>query len=424
MSHAAWDHRPKTAIMHYAAPPVVGGVEGVIEAHLRTFVHQGWPVKMIAGRGDSDALPEEVGFLRIPRIDTQHPEIAQISSQLEEGNVPPTFEGTVSHLVERLRPELDTFDNLIVHNIFTKRFNLPLTAALFELLDDGVVPHCIAWCHDIGWTSDHSLPNLHEAYPWDLLRTYREDLTYVVVSKGRQRELADLFDRSPNEIQVIYDGVDPSFLLGLTEEGWRLVDRLDLLASSLILLMPVRVTQAKNIELAIQVVAALRARDCGVKLVLTGPPDPHDEDSMAYFRELQALRSELGVEDEMRFVFESGPDSNEGFTIGMEVVADLFRVSDVVFMPSHREGFGMPVLEAGLVGKPIVCTDVPAAREIGGEDVTLIDPAGDPEQIAEQILTLSRASPVRRLRRRIRQDYTWRAIFERDIEPLLEGEPG
>ena len=103
----------------------------------------------------------------------------------------------------------------------------------------------------------------------------------------------------------------------------------------------------------------------------------------------------------------------------MEVVADLFRVADVMFMPSHREGFGMPVLEAGLLGVPVVCTDIPAAEEIGGAEVTRFDAASDPTHVAEQILAHARRSPTHRLRRRVRQDYTWRAIFRRDIEPLL-----
>ena len=140
---------------------------------------------------------------------------------------------------------------------------------------------------------------------------------------------------------------------------------------------------------------------------------------MAYFRELQALRAELDVEDEMRFVFESGPDPEEASYIDMPVVGDLFRVSDLVFMPSHREGFGMPVLEAGLAGIPVVCTPMPAAEEIGGQDVILIEADDDPDQIAARILDWAEGSARYRLRRRVRQDYTWRAIFERDIEPLL-----
>jgi glycosyltransferase involved in cell wall biosynthesis len=102
------------------------------------------------------------------------------------------------------------------------------------------------------------------------------------------------------------------------------------------------------------------------------------------------------------------------------VVGDLFRLSDVMFMPSHREGFGMPILEAGLSGVPVVCTNVPAAEEIGGADVMLFDADDDPVSLAERLLARAEQSPTHRLRRRVRQDYTWPAIFRRDIQSLLE----
>jgi glycosyltransferase involved in cell wall biosynthesis len=171
-------------------------------------------------------------------------------------------------------------------------------------------------------------------------------------------------------------------------------------------------------------VAALKARDCRPKLIVTGPPDPHDTYSMAYYESLRALRQKLRIEDEMRFVFESGPDPSQGFIIDAEVVGDLFRVSDVMFMPSHREGFAMPVLEAGLVGVPVVTTEVPAAVEIGGADVVLFSKNDDPDDLAARILGWAENSRVHRLRRRVRQNYTWQAIFHRDIEPLLRGREG
>ena len=97
----------------------------------------------------------------------------------------------------------------------------------------------------------------------------------------------------------------------------------------------------------------------------------------------------------------------------------MFRVSDLMFMPSHREGFGMPVLEAGLAGIPVICTEMPAAVEIGGADVVLFDRDDDPAELAARILAWAKNDPVHRLRRRVRQNYTWQAILSRDIEPLL-----
>ena len=141
---------------------------------------------------------------------------------------------------------------------------------------------------------------------------------------------------------------------------------------------------------------------------------------MAYYEEFQALRRQLKIEEEMRFVFESGPDPNQPFYIDAHVVGDLFRLSDVMFMPSHREGFGMPVLEAGLAGVPVICTNIPVAEEIGQQDVTIFDKEQDPAQLAEQILQWAEQDQVHHLRRQVRQEYTWSAIFERNIKTLIE----
>ena len=411
--------RTRIAILHYSAPPVVGGVEAVIRAHAQILRQAGYPVTVVAGRGEAEALPEGVDLIRVPEIDSQHAEIVRVGVPLENGQVPSDFEAVCARLTETLGPILSSFDHLIVHNVWTKHFNLALTVALDRLLDQARAPHCIAWCHDFTWTSPSSRSKVHAGYPWDLLRTKRPDVTYVVVSKRRQQELAALFGCSEQEIRVIYNGVDPQKLLGLSAEGAALVDRLHLMEPDLNLLMPVRVTQAKNIEYALRLVAALKARGYRLRLILTGPPDPHDAGSMAYFQSLQALRSELDVVDEMRFVFESGSDPDEPYFVGADVVGDLFRVSDLMFMPSHREGFAMPVLEAGLVGIPVVCTEVPAAVEIGGQDVILFDLEEEPDALAVRILAWTEESAVHRLRRRVRQGYTWQAIFRRDIEPLL-----
>jgi glycosyltransferase involved in cell wall biosynthesis len=419
-SEPGTSERPETAILHYTAPPVVGGVEAVIQAHAQMFTRAGYPVTVIAGSGEAATLPPGVKLVQVPEMDTKYSRVAQMSSHLEQGEVPPPFDDMVDRLSGLLTPLLTRFDTVILHNLFTKHFNLPLTAALHALLDAGRLGHCIAWCHDFTWTSPSSRSKVHPGYPWDLLRTYREDITYVTVSQRRQQVLADLFGCPPERIRVVYNGVNPEALLGLSAEGGDLVDGLSLLESDLVVLMPVRVTQAKNIEYALHLVAALKARGCRPRLVVTGPPDPHDLDSMAYFQGLQALRRQLGVEEEVRFVFESGPDPAQPYVIDERIVGDLFRVSDVMFMPSHREGFGMPVLEAGLVGLPVVSSDVPASREIGGEDVTIFDADQDPVRLGQQILAWAEKDPVHRLRRRVRQSFTWRAIFQRDIKPLLD----
>jgi glycosyltransferase involved in cell wall biosynthesis len=261
---------------------------------------------------------------------------------------------------------------------------------------------------------------VYPGYPWDLLRTRLNGVSYVAVSERRQRELAGLFDCPLDQIEVIYNGVNPQEILALSSTGWELITRMGLLESDLTLLMPVRVTKAKNIEYALRVLAALKEDYANPKLVLTGPPDPHDADNMEYFQSLIELRRALGLEHEMRFVYESGPDPGQPYLIDSQVVGDLFRVSDVMFMPSHREGFGMPVLEAGLVGLQVVSTDVPASQEIAGGDVLVIDASQPAQETAGRIRTLVEANPVSQFRSLVRTTYTWEAIFDRKIKPLFE----
>ena len=410
----------RVAILHYSAPPIIGGVEAVIDAHVKQFTRLGIPVTVIAGRGAASALPVGSNFKLIPEIDTQFPEILALNQELECGRVPEAYGELEERIVERLAPLLDDFDHLIVHNVLTKHFNLPLTGALKRLLDQGVVQNCIAWCHDFTWTSPNSRSKVHPGYPWDLLRTKLVGVDYVVVSKERGQTLAELFGCPTEEINVIYNGVDPEQVLGLSAEGFSLINRLGLLNSNINILMPVRVTRAKNIEFAIEVLATLKSRGLKSKLIVTGPPDPHEAQGMGYYQSLLDLRSDSGCVGEMHFVYQSGSDPDQPYTIDATVVGDLYRVSDVMFMPSHREGFGMPVLEAGLCGVMVMSSDVPASTEIGRAAVIIFDPGEGAGTVVDRMLAALDASPLARMRLRIRRDFTWQAIFDRQILPLLD----
>src|SRR5262245_17379445 len=111
---------PKIGILHYSAPPVIGGVENVIQAHVRLFVEGGYPTTVLAGRAEKGALPLGAELIQIPELDSQHPQILAMSQELEQGRVPKDFEATVEHLTQILRPSLRTMDVVIVHNVFTK----------------------------------------------------------------------------------------------------------------------------------------------------------------------------------------------------------------------------------------------------------------------------------------------------------------
>ncbi len=66
-----------------------------------------------------------------------------------------------------------------------------------------------------------------------------------------------------------------------------------------------------------------------------------------------------------------------------------------VLVPSRKEGFGLPVLEAMAAGVPVLAADTPALREVGADAVAAYLPVSDPVPWARAIDELA-ADPARR----------------------------
>jgi glycosyltransferase involved in cell wall biosynthesis len=88
-------------------------------------------------------------------------------------------------------------------------------------------------------------------------------------------------------------------------------------------------------------------------------------------------------------------------------------------MPSLTEGFGLPAVEALLAGCKVICSDIPALREVGGKHCQFVPLAGDPvAQLADEIeATLRRpmAAPIslpQFATTQIAQEYS---VFYRDV---------
>jgi mannosylglucosylglycerate synthase len=406
----------KIAILHYASPPIIGGVESTIYHHARLLSEAGFKVEVLAGRGEH--FQPLTAFHQIDEIDSRQPEPSKVVQELVKGHVTPAFEDLADRLFHRISELLTGTAVLIVHNAISLHKNLALTAALHRFSREGVTP-IIAWCHDFAWQDPLYIPELHQGYPWDLLKTPWPGVVYVAVSKHRRERLAELLGLPLEEIRVITPGVDQEAFLGIGPATRHLVKQLKVFESEPLGLLPARITRRKNIEFAIRVIAALQRHKPNPMLLVTGPPGPHNPKNAAYLESLKKLRSSLGVEKSIQFLYEQG-ENGQPWNLAGEVVADLYRVADFLLFPSTSEGFGIPVLEAGLARLPVFAADIPPVRESAASHACLFDPAGDPQEVARRILEKLDKDQAYQLRRRVLSTFTWEAILKKEIVPLIQ----
>lgn len=400
------------AIMHYAALPVVGGVESVIASHADCISRGGHSVRILAGRGETinARCPVEL----IPLIDSRHPRVLNVKAALDSGTVPDDFQSLVEQIQHDLERALKGVDILIAHNVASLNKNLALTAALFNLSQKSDTPRVILWHHDLAWTTPRYQPELYEGYPWDLLRTAWQGVTQVVVSEERRKEYATLTRLSTDAIHVIPAGIDLQDFLALNQQVNTLCTQLNLFQAAPLLLTPVRITKRKNLELAIETTAHLREHLPSAQLVITGPLGAHNPANQEYLKKLVTLRKMLGVVDSVHLMAEHVPEGLE-----MESVAGFYRLADAMLLPSKEEGFGIPILEAGIAKIPIFCSDLPPLRALAGPWANYFDPEDKPGKIARLIAQTLTENPAYNLRINIRNSFTWDAIYQTRISPLL-----
>ena len=405
-------------IIHYAAPPVVGGVELTIYHHARILTTLGHRVTVVAGRGDS--VQPGVTYRAEPLAGSGGEIIGTMNKPLATGQVPVDFEALVEQTKAALLTHLGDCDVVIGHNFFTLHKNLALTSAVYRLAEAGEGPPWIAWHHDFAWLRPQYQPELYPGEPWDLLRRPWPGVRHVTVSHAQQADLAKLYELPLEEIQVAPPGVEPVDFYRCEKKVVALVERWGLLEVDCVFLLPARITRRKNIELGLRWLAAIReASGWDARLVVTGPPGPHNPTNLAYLQSLQTIQQDLGLEPAVHFVYAASP-VDEPLLLNDSEMANFFQLADAMLFPSRQEGFGIPILEAGLARLPIFATDLLPFRESAGSRASLF-PLNTPlTTIAHTIIDSLETDRAFQLRRRILTDYTWRGIVETKILPLIE----
>ena len=234
---------------------------------------------------------------------------------------------------------------------------------------------------------------------WSLRRAQH----VVAVSTQTRNDTMNVYGVKPEDVHVIFNGINPIFHPESNPELARQLRRKIPVPNRYILLVGSDIPR-RNYPRIFQAMAEIWREDPTLKLLLAGhnfwPNTP-------IYRQAQAA----GVLD--RMVFAESPTDTE--------LAQLYREAVLTCCGSSFEGFGLSVLEAMACGCPVACSDMTSLREVAGKAV-LFFAHDDPESIGRAVKSLTADAEYRRQlgRRGLIQaaNFTWLAAAQNLLKIL------
>jgi glycosyltransferase involved in cell wall biosynthesis len=253
-------------------------------------------------------LPQVAPELELAAV-TRHPELVPPGVEpiaLTTRSQELRMAWTLPRLLRRLQPELAHF-----------QYALPL----------GYRGRTVLTVHDLSFEREPSLMGRLDRLTFKAIvpRSVRRADHVLVVSERTKRDVVELYGVPAKKVTVTPNGVDRVFSPGGERGAY---------------LLFVGAIQARKNPLE----ALEAAHELGLPLVVAGP-----EKDAALAGALRAGGADL-----------------RGY-VDKEELAALYRGAAALVLPSHFEGFGLPVLEAMACGTPVVLSDDEALAEVAGD---------------------------------------------------------
>lgn len=167
-----------------------------------------------------------------------------------------------------------------------------------------------------------------------------------------------------------------------------------------ILLFVGSVIERKGVDLLVKAFINASLPNPDLYLLIIGPYNMKENPSLDETF-INSLKDQLNKRD----LF--GSVNFYGLVNDRNMLADLFRASDIFVFPSRREGLGNVVLEAMASGLPVIISDLPVlARVIKVRENGLVVPIDDDMQLAEAITCLNKDELLSKELGKAAQEYT------------------
>jgi glycogen synthase len=343
-------------ILSWEYPPLI---EGGLARHVRKLSENlaalGVDVHVLT-RGREESPPEEIRsgvVLHRVREPKRPGELTEFITWVEHMNTDMLAAGV----------ELgDSFDFDLVHghdwlvaaagDHLAKRFGTPLTVTI----------HATEFGRHQGWVDKHPQSHIHGIERWMANRAEQ----VIACSAYMRDHISDVYGIEEERIAVIPNGIDPADLQPADEEEMRRLRLRFAQPHEQLVLLVGRLVYEKGFQVALEAMPRVIDELGNVRFLVAG--------SGTAEQELRGQAAALGLDDHGIFL---------GW-IGDDVLHTLYRIADLVVVPSIYEPFGLVALEAMASGCPCLVADTGGLREVvPHEEVGLRFRSRDPQSLAD-----------------------------------------
>jgi glycosyltransferase involved in cell wall biosynthesis len=390
----------------------VGGVEEILSQHATILHRLGQHISVLVGMGEvfTDSFPVRIE----PLLGSQDESITKAHERCANGDYKP-LKRLTNRIYDILTDWAQNLDVVLAHNVLHMPFNLPFTLALRRLAASSGGPVIVSWAHDSPYF-EPAPPEYLKEHPWNVLHRTHPAIHYVTISESRKLRFQELC--ADVLWKVIPNGIDPAGFFYLDEKSRRLAEELDLFGRDLVVVQPSRITPRKNLELSIHIIRGIKILGYNVLFIMTGAYDPHENRAVSYYRRLRYWINELGMQDNTAISAEYRFRDGKKLVPDRIFIRDLYLMADLLLMTSKDEGFGLPLLEAGMIKLPIACAEIPPFLEVGRE-VCFFPLDEPPLTIAGRIMEYLSRTTTHKMYRNVMGKYVLDVVCKRELLPFL-----
>ena len=278
-----------------------------------------------------------------------------------------TFDQDIASLKIAIGEALKGVDVVLTHDIVYQPAALKHNIAVRKIAKENPQMRWLHWIHSA--TSPYTLINLRQFFKDEYASVLQDKFPnsfYIFFNDYSIPRVAQNFNVMLEDVKTVHHPTDICRFFRFDKEVEEVVDKFNILDADAICVYPARLDRGKQVQYAIEIMAALKKLGRSVCMIVV---DFHSTggDKVTYRDEMKkwAIDWGLGPQD---LLWTSELREDWSYQVPQDVVSQFMTLQNVMLMPSRSESYSLITQEAALsfsIG--VLNFDFPPFRDIFGK---------------------------------------------------------